>query len=64
MKSMPTDAEKMRVMKAVVDQMNKDGRFEGRDHKDIKDVAIECIEELEMVDQNWGMCKRRHHYEK
>ncbi len=45
MKSMSTDAE-MRVMKAVVDQMNKDGRFEGRDHKDIKDVTIECIEEL------------------
>jgi hypothetical protein len=59
-KSRPKDAE-MRLIKAVVYQMNKDGRFEGRDYKDIKDVYIECIEELEMVDPNCGMCRRLHH---
>ncbi len=42
MKSMLTDAE-MRVMTAVADQMNKDGKFEDRDHKDIKDVSSNAL---------------------
>ena len=59
----PTKAEKERVS-AIVEQMDDEGKLYGHSSKEIKSLAEIVVEQMQLIDENWNMCKLRHYNEK